>query len=132
MTAEKVQKVVKTCQNLLSSHFTTLVELTRVMGLLSSTIEAMEPVKIQLTFLQLQQIVCLRENMNYQSVVTLNIKSRTELTWWVDLRFIMTKLFLSWTHIWLFKQMLPWQYGEQPATVLKHHGNGQRRREPCT
>ena len=95
LTAQKEQKVVKTCQNLLSSHFTTLVELTRVMGLLSSTIEAVEPVKIQLTFLQLQQIVCLRENMNYQSVVTLNIKSRTELTWWVDLRFIMTELFLS-------------------------------------
>ena len=81
LTPEKVQKVVKTCQNLLRSHSTTLLELTRVLGLLSSTIQAVEPAKIQLRFLQQQQIVCLRKNLNYQSVITLNTKSRTELTW---------------------------------------------------
>ena len=78
LTPEKVQKVVKTCQNLLRSHSTTLLELTRVVGLLSSTIQAVEPAKIQLRFLQQQQIVCLRKKMNYQSVITLNTKSRTE------------------------------------------------------
>ena len=88
LTPEKVQKVVKTCQNLLRSHSTTLLELTRVVGLLSSTIQAVEPAKIQLRFLQQQQIVCLRKKMNYQSVITLNTKSRTELTWWIEnLRF---------------------------------------------
>ena len=68
LTPEKVQKVVKTCQNLLRSHSTTLLEFTRVMGLLSSTIQAVEPEKI----LQQQQIVCLRKKMNYQSVITPN------------------------------------------------------------
>ena len=88
LTPYKVQKVVKTCQNLLRSHSTTLLELTRVVGLLSSTIQAVEPAKIQLRFLQQQQIVCLRKKMNYQSVITLNTKSRTELTWWIEnLRF---------------------------------------------
>ena len=88
LTPEKVQKVVKTCQNLLRSHFTTLLELTRVVGLLSSTIQAVEPAKIQLRFLQQQQIVCLRKKMSYQSVPTLNTKSITELTWWIEnLRF---------------------------------------------
>ena len=83
LTPEKVQKVVKTCQNFLRGHSTTLLELTRVVGLLSSTIQAVEPAKIQLRFLQQQQIVCLRKKMNYQSVITLNTKSRTELTWWI-------------------------------------------------
>ena len=81
LTPEKVQKVVKTCQNLLRSHSTTLLDLTRFVGLLSSTIQEVEPAKIQLRFLQQQQIVCLRKKMNYQSVTTLNTKSRTELTW---------------------------------------------------
>ena len=72
------KKVVKTCQNLLRSHSTTLLELTRVVDLLSSAIEAVEPAKIQLRFLQQQQIVCLRKKMSYQSVPTLNTKSITE------------------------------------------------------
>ena len=58
------------------------------MDLLSSAIETVEPAKIQLTFLQQQQIVCLRKKMSYQSVPTLNTKSITELTWWIEnLRF---------------------------------------------
>ena len=94
LTPEKVQKVVKTCQNLLRSHSTTLLELTRVLGLLSSTIQAVEPAKIQLRFLQQQQIVCLRKKMNYQSVITLNTKSRAELTWWIEnLRFRNSRTF---------------------------------------
>ena len=72
------------CQNLLRRHSTTLLELNRVIGLLSSTIQAVEPAKIQLRFLQQQEVVCLREKMNYQSVITLNTKSRSELTWWIE------------------------------------------------
>ena len=85
---EKVQKVVKTCQNLLRSHCTTLLELTRVVGLISSTIEAVEPAKIQLRFLQQQQIVGLRGKNELSVSNTLNTKSRTKLTWWIEnLRF---------------------------------------------
>ena len=51
LTAEKVQKVVKTRQSILRSHPTTLLELTRVIGLLSFTIQAVEPQKFQLRFL---------------------------------------------------------------------------------
>ena len=52
LTPEKVQKVVKTCQNLLRSRSTTLLELTRVVGFLSYIIQAVEPPMIQLRFLQ--------------------------------------------------------------------------------
>ena len=38
--------------------------------------------------------MCLREKMNYQSVITLNTKSRTELTWWIEsLRFCNERTF---------------------------------------
>ena len=46
LTPEKVQKVVQTCQNLLRSHSTTVLELNMVIGLLSSTIQAVKPAKI--------------------------------------------------------------------------------------
>ena len=84
LAPEKVQKVVKTCQNLLRSHSTTLLELARVIGLLSSTIQAMEPPKIQFRFFQQQQIMCLRGKMNYHSVITLNTKSRSKLAWCIE------------------------------------------------
>ena len=50
LPSEKVQKVAKTCENLLRSHSTNLLESTRVVGLLSSTIQAVELGKIQLNF----------------------------------------------------------------------------------
>ena len=75
----------KSCQDLSEPSQESLA---RVVGLLSSTIQALEPAKIQLRFLQQQKIVCLREKMNYQSVITLNTNSRTELSWWIEnLRF---------------------------------------------
>ena len=71
LTPKKVQKVVKTCQNLRRSH--SILELTRIIGLLSFTIQAVEPATMQLRFLQ-QPIVFLTKKMNYQSVRTSSTK----------------------------------------------------------
>ena len=85
LTPVKVQKIVKTCQNLLRNHSATLLELTRVVGLLSSTIQAVEPAKIQLKFFSTTtNCVSKEKKKNYQSVITLNTKSRKELTWWIE------------------------------------------------
>ena len=54
LTPEKIQKVVKNCQNFLMSHSATLLESARIIGLLSSIIQAVEPEKIQLRCLQQQ------------------------------------------------------------------------------
>ena len=45
-TTAKIQKIVQTCQNLLRSHSTTFLELTKVIILLSSTIQAVDRAKI--------------------------------------------------------------------------------------
>ena len=75
LTPVKVQKIVKTCQNLLRNHSATLLELTRVVGLLSSTIQAVEPAKIQLKFFSTTtNCVSKEKKKNYQSVITSNTK----------------------------------------------------------
>ena len=81
LTPVKVQKIVKTCQNLLRNHSATLLELTRVVGLLSSTIQAVEPAKIQLRFLQQQQIVCLRKKneLSVSNNIKHQVKNRVNL-----------------------------------------------------
>ena len=74
LTPEKIQKFVKTCQNLLRSHSITFLELTRVIGLLSSTIQAAEATKIHLRFLQRQQIASLVKKKKNEISVSNNIK----------------------------------------------------------
>ena len=64
LTLEKLQKISRPLQKDFlrpAQESTTLLELARVVGLLSFTIQAVEPAKIQLRFFQQQQIVCLRK-----------------------------------------------------------------------
>ena len=77
LTTEKVQKIIKTFsgeKEPSQESFYNSSGLTLVVGLLSSTMQAVQPAKIQLRFLQQQQIVRPREKKNYQSVITLNIE----------------------------------------------------------
>ena len=83
LTSEKVHKVIKTCQNLFRSYSANIPELNS-----SSIIQTVDPAEIQISFLEQQQIQCLRKKKNYQSVITLKTKSGTKLTWWIEkLRF---------------------------------------------
>ena len=61
LTEEKIQKVKTKCQNLLTEPETSILELTRVIGLLTSTIQAVLPARLQCRYLQLQQISSLKE-----------------------------------------------------------------------
>ena len=102
---KKLQKVVKTWQNLLRSHSITLLELNRVVGLLSSTMQAVEPPKISSTTTNCMS----KEKMNYQSVITLSTKTRTKLTWWIEnLRFYNDRT---------FSQLTPWVIIQTDASL---------------
>ena len=68
-----------TCQNLLRSCATTLLDLTKAIGLLSSTIQAVEPAKIRLRFLQQQQIKFLRKKRAARKKNKHQVKSRIKL-----------------------------------------------------
>ena len=80
----KIQKVVSECQNLLNNPQTSILELTRLIGLLTSTIQAVLPARLNCRFLQMQQISSLLENLSYLDKIVLNENSKIELKWWVQ------------------------------------------------
>ena len=57
---EKIQKVKAKCQNLLTEPETSILELTKVTGLLTSAIQLVLPPRLQCRYLQLQQIASLK------------------------------------------------------------------------
>ena len=54
----------------------TLKDLTKLMGKLTSTIQAILPVKLQIRFLQQTQIQTLRKKMTYESVIILDQQAK--------------------------------------------------------
>ena len=73
-----IQKVVSKCQNLLNNPQTSILELTRLIGLLTSTIQVVLPARLNCRFLQIQQISSLSENLSYLDIIVLNEKSKIE------------------------------------------------------
>ena len=76
----KIQKVVSECQKLLKNPQTSILELTRLIGLLTSTIQAVLPARLNCRFLQIQQISSLSENLSYLDKIV-NENSKIELKW---------------------------------------------------
>ena len=79
-----IQKVVSECQNLLKNPQTSILELTRLIGLLTSTFQAVLPTRLNCRFLQIQQILSLSENLSYLDKIVLNENSKIELKWSVQ------------------------------------------------
>ena len=58
---------------------TSILELTRVIGLLTSTVQAVLPARLQCRYLQLQQISSLKESLSNQQKIVLDHQSKIEL-----------------------------------------------------
>ena len=84
LTKEKLEKVTQKCWELYNHPKTNILELTRLIGLLSSTIQAVLPARIQLRYLEQQQILMLSQKKSYLSAITVNQEARTELLWWIE------------------------------------------------
>ena len=80
---KKLQSIKQMCQDIYQNAETTVLELTKVLGQLKSTILAVLPAKLHCRFLQQQQIQVLKKNGSYESRVLLNKESQLELLWWV-------------------------------------------------
>ena len=80
----KILKVVSECQNLLKNPQTSILELTRLIGLLTSINQAVLPARLNCRFLQIQQIYSLSERLSYLDKIVLNENSKIELKWWVQ------------------------------------------------
>ena len=81
---EKVLDIQNRCTQLISNPQTLVIELTRLIGKLSFTAQAVLPGRLQHRYLQLQQIEALRLTQSYQSKVVLNLQSLEELQWWKE------------------------------------------------
>ena len=81
---EKVLDIQNKCAQLIASPKTTIMELTKLLGKLSFTAQAVLPGRIQCRYLQQQQIQAVREANSYQTKVKLNQQSLTELKWWKE------------------------------------------------
>ena len=77
LTEEKKEKVILKRQNLLSHPQTTALELTQLIGLMSSTVQADLPARLQIRYLQQQQIESLHQAISYQAEIVLNSLSKT-------------------------------------------------------
>ena len=78
----KVEELVQMSQNAMEGS-SYLRDLTKLPGKLTSTIQSILPVKLQIRFLQQKQIQALRKNMTDESVITLDQLAKEQLSWWV-------------------------------------------------
>ena len=69
---KKIQKVVSECQNLLNNPQRSILELTKLIGLLTSTVQAILPARLNFRFPEIQQISSLLENLSYLDKIILN------------------------------------------------------------
>ena len=80
LTEQKLQKVKPKCQSLLTERETSILEITRVIDFLTSTIQALLPARLQCRYLQLQQISSLKESHSYQQKIVLNHYEKNRTT----------------------------------------------------
>ena len=76
---EKLQKVKLQCLDMYQSPQVSILQLTKVLGRLMTTIQAALPARVNNRFLQQQQIQALKEKKSYLANITLNNNSKQEL-----------------------------------------------------
>ena len=76
--------IIQQCEEVYSQPRTSVLSLIKLIGLLSSTVQAILPGKIQFRFLQQEQISSLKRQGSYQGYVILRNLARQELLWWIE------------------------------------------------
>ena len=81
---EKVLKIQSQCQDIHDKGQVTVHELTKLLGLIVSTIQAVLQAQMNFQYLQQQQITAMRTTQCYQATVFLNSNSKAERQWWIQ------------------------------------------------
>ena len=84
LSEEKLIHITKQCQEVPSQSRTSVLSLTKLIVLLSSTVQATLPGKIQFHFLKHEQISSPKNQGSYQGYVILGNLARQELLWWIE------------------------------------------------
>ena len=83
LTREKLMKVTSQCLEIYKTEKVSILQLTKLIGPLSSTAQAVLPAQLQFWYLQQIQVELLSRDPSYQHQVTLNSIAKQELLWWV-------------------------------------------------
>ena len=81
---EKVLKIESQCQDVHAKRQVTVHKLTKLLSLLTSTIQTVLPAQVTVPHLQQQQIKALRATQCYHATVLPNSNSREELQWCIQ------------------------------------------------
>ena len=72
------------CRKHLREKETTVLDLTKIIGLLSSAAQAVMPARLQFRFLQNQLIQSMKGRSSFQTKIILSKEALGELEWWVN------------------------------------------------
>ena len=78
---KKLQRMELQCLDLCKIPKVSILQLTKVLAHLTSTIQAVLPVRLNSLFFQQQQIRSLKEKKSYLENISLNKNSKQELRW---------------------------------------------------
>ena len=84
LPGEKLRKIRKKCQQLLDQTTISVRELSKFLGLLTSSIQAIFPAPLHYRHLQSQKIATLASLRTYKAELSLNPLARAEILWWRD------------------------------------------------
>jgi hypothetical protein len=78
----KIKKVLQNCQQLLDNPVTLVRELSKFLGLLSSSIQAVFPAPLHYRYLQQANNFVLKRQKSYEALVNLDSEALQEVQWW--------------------------------------------------
>ena len=84
LTPEKLMKVTSQCLKLYKTDKVSILQMTKLVGLLSSPAQAVLPAQLQFWYYQQIQVESLSQDPSYQHQVTLNSSAKQELLWRVQ------------------------------------------------
>ena len=80
---EKLVKVMSQCEQVAGSKEITIMDLTKLIGKLGSTVQVIRPAELQGQYLQRLQIQALKLSKCYHAKVHLDKDAKDELFWWI-------------------------------------------------
>ena len=84
LTPDKTDRVVSACQMLLSRSYVSIREVAQVMGLLVSSLSAVQYGPLFYRNLEIDRNDALRKNKgNFEALMQISPESREDLSWWV-------------------------------------------------
>ena len=84
LPGEKLRKIRKRCQQLLNVGETSIRELSKFLGLLTSSIQAVFPAPLHYRHLQRLKNLILNTLQSYDAIIPLDSQAKEELVWWRD------------------------------------------------